>query len=176
MEELQRRLIPGWKTPNGWPAETASDAGGTIWTREVPGTAVALTVRDGEPRALLEYVIQRFSLDIHALTAADIRAFDAAERGEAPTGNHASGTAISLLPGHYPKGGKEMFEFEVTAVRDILKSCSGLVAWGGDRSSQSQGFFYLNVPPGSTDLAAWANRRDSAREQLGTPGILQAGF
>lgn len=170
-EAKKRRLIPGWNTPNGWPAENLSNAGGGIWTRDVPGTDVVLTVRDGEPRALFEYVVQRFHLEIRALGADDVVGFDPKARGAKPRTNLASGTAIDVLPGSYPPGAKNgMFEQEVRAVRDILAACDGLLAWGGDERPLAQGFFYLTAGPDSHALAAWVNRRAKAHERLGASG------
>ncbi|MCH6471338.1 hypothetical protein [Sinomonas terrae] len=171
-EARKRQLVPGWNTPNGWAAENMANAGGTIWTREVASTAVVLTVRDDEPRAVLEYVVQRFNAEVHSLNATDAVGFDPATRGRGALANLASGTAVNILPGFYPRGGgDEMYDHEVRTVQDILRGCAGLVGWGGEARPRSQGFFYLQVPPGSRLLKDWVAKRREDREHLGIPAV-----
>ena len=164
-------VAPGWTTANGWPAETVANKGGSIWTREVPGTPVMLTVRDGEARTLFEYVVLRFHLEIHELGQGDVVGFDANARGRSPVSNHASGTAINILPGRYPRGSSDpMFPHEVRIVRDILASCPGVVAWGGDLTPHSQGLFSLKVKPGSVAMTKWLGERKLVAAHLGALG------
>jgi hypothetical protein len=168
VEARQRRIAAGWNTHNGWPAEKLADGGGAIWTRDVPGTDVSLTVCDGEPRALLEYVVQRFHLEIRALGATDVVGFDPGAGRVGVRSNHASGTAVDILPAFYPAGGNNgMFDQELRVVRDILGGCAGLVGWGGDVKPLAQGFFYLKARPGSRELKNWSAQRDQERERLG---------
>ncbi|GGT84324.1 hypothetical protein GCM10010272_31120 [Streptomyces lateritius] len=56
--------------PNGWPLESATDASGTVWTRQVPGSSVAVALRLGEPAVVLVHVIRRYHYEIDTLTTA----------------------------------------------------------------------------------------------------------
>lgn len=173
----KNRTYSGRRTANGWDAELQADAGGGVWTREVAGTPVVVALQDGAPRTLLEYVIRRFHLEIHELGHDDVIGFATNVPATGPTSNHASGTAVHVLPRMYPAGSSDgMFDHQVRVVRDILKQCNGQVAWGGDLTPRCQGLFYLTAAPTSTKLSATAGGRrqrearpdgKAARELLG---------
>lgn len=131
-----------------------------MWTREVAGTPVVVALQDGAPRTMLEYVIRRFHLEIQELGRDDAVGFATNVPARGPASNHASGTAVHLLPRMYPAGSADgMFDHQVLVVRDILKHCDGLVGWGGDLTPRCQGLFYLTAAPTSTKLSAAATGR-----------------
>lgn len=169
----RNRTYSGRRTANGWAAELRPDAGGGVWTREVAGAAVVVALQDGAPRTLLEYVIRRFHLEIHELGRDDVVGFATDVPARGPASNHASGTAIHLLPRTYPAGATDgMFDHQVLVVRDILEQCDGLIGWGGDLTPRCQGLFYLTAEPTSTRLSATATGR---RKQEARPDRKAAG-
>lgn len=152
-ERARRRVVPGWKTANGFLAETGADAGGEVWTRQVSGTPVSVALRDGAPRTLLEYVIRRFHYEVAELSENKVTGFVAEAPRRGVWSNQASGTAVRLLPGHYPIGADDgLFKHQVRVVRDILEQCDGQVAWGGDLRPPCEGYFYVKSKPDNERL------------------------
>ncbi|MEU6314798.1 hypothetical protein [Streptomyces sp. NPDC047014] len=156
--------------PNGWPTETAADASGTIWTRQVPGSPVSVALRLGEPATVLIHVIRRYHYEIDALADGEVTGFlppGPALRGHAL--NHASGTALAIRPTWYPEGVTGgLFPHHKAVVQDILKECQGTVVWGGNFTHRpDEAHFALDVPPSDPRLHTLATR---LRTWEDTPG------
>ncbi|MFT9478195.1 hypothetical protein [Streptomyces sp. Mo3] len=116
-------MLTGRPSPNGWEMEKVTDGGGTIWSRPVPGTPLeGVTVRIGAPEAVLVHVIRRFHYEIDELRMSDVVGWrrPGAVRKGLPEGNQASGTAVRIRPGHYPRGVKGgFFPQQEVVIRDI---------------------------------------------------------
>lgn len=82
--------------------------------------------------------------------------------------NHASGTAVDIRPGSYPRGVKGGFlPYQLAVVRDILAECDGVVRWGGDFSVPDESHFQIAIAPGDPRLRALVKK---LRGWNGTPG------
>ncbi|PJE93957.1 hypothetical protein CUT44_30900 [Streptomyces carminius] len=151
----QRKIRTGEPSANGWEMEKAADSGGAVWTRPVSGTDFGVATRIEGPGTVLVHVIRRFHYEISALEEGDVTGWthpDAVEAGLAES-NLASGTAVSIRPGHYPRGARGgFFPGELTVVRDILAELEGVVRWGGDERTPHEALFFLGVPPGDPRL------------------------
>lgn len=147
--------LTGTASPNGWPVNTGSDAGGTVWTRPVPGTGFNVQVSIGDAEVILVHVIRRFHYEIDTLRPGDVVGFRAAGGLSGHLLNHASGTAIDIRPGHYPAGAHGgLFPHELAVVRDILAECDGVVRWGGDFGTPDEAHFQVDAPPADPRVAA----------------------
>jgi hypothetical protein len=145
---------------NGWPMEPRANASGTIWTRQVPGSSVSVALRIGEAATVLVHVIRRYHYEIDTLVHGEVMGFrpaDSTLKGYAT--NHASGTAVAIRPTWYPDGAKDgLFPHQLATVRDILKECQGVVAWGGDFRRPNESHFQIDVPPSDARLKRLAAR------------------
>ncbi|MFF4273412.1 hypothetical protein [Streptomyces sp. NPDC001536] len=145
---------------NGWPMEPQADTTGTIWTRQVPGSSVSVALRLGEAATVLVHVIRRYHYEIDTLVDGEVIGFRPANgklKGYAT--NHASGTAVAIRPTWYPKGTKDgLFPHQLATLRDILKECQEVVAWGGDFRHPNESHFQIDVPPSDARLKRLAAR------------------
>jgi len=166
--DLLNPAFTGGHSPNGWPVNTAPDAGGSVWTRPVPGTGAQAQVAIGAAEAILFHVIRRFHYEIGALGPGDIVGFRKAAGLRGAQLNHASGSAVDILPGHYPVGVRGgFFPHQVAVVRDILAECEGVVSWGGDLATPEEGHFQIDLPPADRRVVRLAAK---LREWRTTPG------
>ncbi|MEU9457751.1 twin-arginine translocation signal domain-containing protein [Streptomyces sp. NPDC058322] len=169
--ERRRRTRDGRHSPNGWEMEVATDQGGTVWARPVPGTPIGhVAVRIGDAETVLVHVIRRFHYEVDALRKGDVvgwRKPNAVHRGLAEA-NQASGTAVQIRPGHYPLGAKGgFFPQQQIVIRDILAELEGVVRWGGDDKRPDESLFYLDVKPGDPLLAKVVSKLRGWSEQPG---------
>ncbi|MFD5337502.1 hypothetical protein [Streptomyces hawaiiensis] len=145
---------------NGWPMEPQADASGAIWTRPVPGSSVSVALRIGEAATVLVHVIRRYHYEIDTLGKGEVIGFrpaDGSLKGYAT--NHASGTAVAIRPTWYPAGAKGgLFPHQLATLRDILKECQGVVAWGGDFRRPNESHFQIDVPPSDARVKRLAAR------------------
>jgi hypothetical protein len=153
------RTLPvdeGPRTANGWPAVAAADAGGMVLSRPVEGTDIVTGIHIGNVEAVLFHVVRRFHYEIAELDAGDVHGFAPLARTQADyETNHASGTAVAILPGHYPRGTRDgFFPAQRAVVEDILAECEGVVAWAGQRRPVNESVFYIAVPPDDQRLEA----------------------
>ncbi|MFF1411556.1 hypothetical protein ACFVX6_17510 [Streptomyces sp. NPDC058289] len=165
----QARVFTGKPSPNGWEMEKLVDAGGSVWTRPVPGTQIdGVGVRLGDVETVLFHVARRFNFEIDVLRKGDITGWQApgGVRKGLPEGNLASGTAIRIRTGHYPPGVKGgFFAHEVLVLRDVLAELEGVVRWGGDDSKTDEALFYLCVAPDDKHLPQVAAKLRSWADQ-----------
>jgi hypothetical protein len=165
--DSQRRLVAAKRrSANGWEIEEGHDQGGMVITRPVVGSECHVPLRIGDPEVILMHIIGRFHYEIHPLAQGDVIGYKhAAVRrpGYRPVladyeSNHWSGTAVDILPGHYPPGiSGGFFSYEEQILRDILAECEGVVRWGGDFARMGaspellpdEGHFQIDVPPES---------------------------
>lgn len=145
---------------NGWPMETQADASGTIWTRQVPGSSVSVALRLGEAATVLVHVIRRYHYEIDTLVDGEVIGFRPANgKSKGYATNHASGTAVAIRPTWYPDGAKGgLFPHQLATLRDILKECQDVVAWGGDFRRPNESHFQIDVPPSDARLKRLAAR------------------
>ncbi len=142
-------VLPGERSPNGWSVNTAANAGGSVWTRPVPGTAFDVDVSIGAAETVLVHVIRRFHYELAELRPGDVIGYREPAGLSSYEVNHASGTAIDIRPGSYPRGVRGgFFPLEVAVIRDILADCEGVVRWGGDFRVPDEAHFQIDVPPG----------------------------
>lgn len=145
---------------NGWPTESQADTSGAIWTRQVPGSSVSVALRIGEAATVLVHVIRRYHYEIDTLVDGEVIGFRPADgtlKGRAT--NHASGTAVAIRPTWYPDGAKGgLFPHQLATVRDILKECQDVVAWGGDFRRPNESHFQIDVAPSDARLKRLAAR------------------
>ncbi|GAA3570309.1 M15 family metallopeptidase [Kribbella ginsengisoli] len=141
---------------NGWPIDRVP-----LSTAAVQGADAELTVlADPDVSVVLQYVARRFHYEVAEIRAGELVGFKPLGRfASQHESNHCSGTAIDLLPGHFPAGLRGgLYPWQMLVVRDILAQCGGVIRWGADyRDSVDEGHFQIDVPPGDRrlkDLAA----------------------
>ncbi|MFF9915670.1 twin-arginine translocation signal domain-containing protein [Streptomyces sp. NPDC013457] len=156
---------------NGWEMEKATDQGGSIRTRPVPGTPISgVAVRIGEVETVLVHLIRRFHYEVDSLRKGDVtgwRSPGQVRKGLAE-GNQASGTAVQIRPGHYPHGVTGgFFPNQELVIRDILAELDGVVRWGGDDAKADESLFYIDVRPDSRHLTQVAHKLQGWSEKPG---------
>ncbi|TYK50753.1 M15 family metallopeptidase [Actinomadura decatromicini] len=161
IEKARARVETGRRSANGWSMEKRVDAGGSIWTKKVPGSDVSVALRIGDAAIVLTHVIRRFHYEIDTLENGDVVGFKPPrllfEHGW--ESNHSSGTAIDIRPGWYPDGAKGgFFPHELVTIRDILADCEGAVKWGGDFATPAESHFQIDVRPDDALLRKVADK------------------
>lgn len=154
------RVLVGRASENGWPMENGSDIGGRIWTRPLPGTGGEVQLCAGDVEAVLVRVARRFHYEVHPLEAGDVTGFRPVRRTtRGAEKNHASGTAIDILPRSFPHGVRDSLTGpQVAAIREIVRDCDGVVAWGGEAVTPAPSHFEIRVRPDDPRLATLAAR------------------
>ncbi|GAB3069134.1 hypothetical protein GCM10027215_02940 [Nocardioides zeae] len=142
---------------NGWPVADATNST-YVWSRPLPGVGGAVDIAPGEVEDILRRLVLRFHYEVLELVEGDVLGW--APESELTGGsenNRMSGTAVQVLPGHYPAGVRGlMFEREMSAVRQIVDELRGVVRWGGDTPGGSLGYFEIARPPGDPQLTVLA--------------------
>ncbi|MGY0069231.1 hypothetical protein ACWZEH_21080 [Streptomyces sp. QTS137] len=175
LEARRARTLTGRPSANRWEMHKAVDAAGEIVTRPVPGTGLSIVVRAGDVETVLVHVVRRFHYEVDALNRPGeplpVEGWVKPSKvrdSELPESNQASGTAVALRPGSYPRGTRGgLTSGQELVIRDILADTEGIVRWGGDDRLPYEGLFYLQVRPGDEDLARVATRIRAWNE---TPG------
>ncbi|WP_418061909.1 hypothetical protein [Pimelobacter simplex] len=154
------RVLVGRVSANGWPMEKGSDIGGRIWTRPLAGTGGEVQLCAGDVEAVLLRVARRFHYEVHPLEAGDVIGFRPTRRSaRGGEKNHASGTAIDILPRSFPHGSRDcLSSLQVTAIRDIVRDCDGVVIWGGDALVPAPSHFEIGVRPDDPRLPTLVTR------------------
>lgn len=138
---------------NGWRANDAS----VTSTRNVPGSAVRLRVRNGAAGDLLLEVAARFDREVENIddVADDWGYGERTIRGSTTTlSNHASGTAIDLNATRHPLATDPSRNFsaeQIKAIRAIVATTGGVVRWGGDYTGRKDGM-HFEINDGRTEL------------------------
>ncbi|MFK4071089.1 hypothetical protein [Streptomyces sp. NPDC029674] len=142
--------------------EEAADRAGAIWTRQVPGSPLAVALRLGDVSTVLIHVVRRYHYEIDTLRPNEVTGFIPPSRAlRGPSTNHASGTALAIRPGWYPPGASGgLFAPQLAVVRDILAECGGVLAWGGTFRTPNESHFHIAVPPSDPRLRDLARRID----------------
>ncbi|MDO0937778.1 hypothetical protein QQY66_40885 [Streptomyces sp. DG2A-72] len=149
---------------NGWPI---TDTG--IATQPVPGTPASVALREGDVSVVLIHVIRRFHYEVDEVARHELAGHRPAAGPAGHAANYASGTAVAIRPDAYPPGATgTLFPHQQTAVRDILKECEGVVAWGGRLRRPHVAHFQIDVPPGDPRLRRLAAR---IKGWADTPGL-----
>lgn len=147
---------PPQLSKNGWPVESASDAGGAVWARTIAGTAITIGVRIGVVETLFAHLIRRYHYEIDALREGDVVGFLPASASD-ELSNHRSGTAIDIRPSWYPKGSAGGYsKLDTETLNSILYDFEGLIAWGGHSDPVDESHFELVVGPEDERLAGLA--------------------
>lgn len=140
---------------NGWPVSRDAKEIDLVTFEPVPGRRFTV-VRSAAP--LFAYVIRRFHEEVHPITGGvlddwsyNVRPARTQDPTDPPRSNHGSGTAVDLDATEYPRGRENMTAAQVVAVRGILKSCLGVVAWGGDfTKAVNKDQMHFELAPGSS--------------------------
>ncbi|MFJ5729101.1 twin-arginine translocation signal domain-containing protein [Streptomyces paradoxus] len=161
-QDRTRRVLAGSRSHNGWEMENVSDDGGTVYTRPVPGTPLkGVAVRMGDVETVLVHLVRRFHYEVDPLRRGDVVGWHApaALARSRPESNLASGTAVRIRPGFYPRGARGgFFPQQEVVIRDILAELDGVVRWGGDDRTPDESLFSVDVRPGDEKLARVAAR------------------
>lgn len=127
---------------SGYSVSSTLSAIGSV--RQVPDSAVKLSVRYGSPGSLLMYVAEQFDKRVEDIDQAYGHPIDDGGWNYRNVGgtnsfsNHASATAIDLNWNKHPRGARGTFTTkQVQVIRQILSECFGAVYWGGDYRSPS---------------------------------------
>lgn len=174
MQAARDRVLVGRRSANGWEMERGVGIGGQLWERPLSGTGGEFDVRSGDVEVVLTHVVRRFHYEVTELGPGDVVGFVSHRRvGRGHDSNHASGTAVDVLPTGYPAGLRGgFFPDQVAAIRDILTECRGLVAWGGDFTVPVESHFEISVGPQDGRLHMLATRFRAWSESPGRgPGV-----
>lgn len=161
-QDRTRRVLAGSRSHNGWEMENVADDGGTVYTRPVPGTPLqGVAVRMGDVETVLVHLVRRFHYEVDPLRRGDVVGWHdpAGLARSRPESNLASGTAVRIRPGFYPRGARGgFFPQQEVVIRDILAELDGVVRWGGDDRTPDESLFSVDVRPGDERLARAAAR------------------
>ncbi|NUS10240.1 MAG: hypothetical protein HOV92_38900 [Streptomyces sp.] len=139
---------------NGWPVTTTG-----ISTLPVPGTPASVALLEGDVSTVLLHVIRRFHYEVEEVGRHELAGHRPAAGLTGHTTNYASGTAVEIRPAAYPLAATGvLFPQQLAVVRDILKECGGVVAWGGHLRRPHAAHFQIAVRPGDTRLRGLAQR------------------
>lgn len=134
------------RSANGWPVLDDAPA------HRVEG-AGNLTVRlaEGGPATVLLYVLRRYCYEVDMLDQREVSGHTTGRKVRAPLeSNQLSGTALTIRQSAFPLGAPAsngMSDRQITVVEDILASCDGVVAWGGEMRPVKQSHFQIDVRP-----------------------------
>ena len=144
----------GTASTNGWPVTTTG-----ISTLPVPGTPASVALLEGEVSTVLVHVIRRFHYEVEEVARHELAGHRPAAGLTGHTTNYASGTAVEIRPAAYPQAATGvLFPQQLAVVRDILKECGGVVAWGGHLRRPHAAHFQIAVRPGDPRLRGLAQR------------------
>jgi D-alanyl-D-alanine carboxypeptidase-like protein len=168
------RVEVGRASRNGWPMEKGVGIGGQVWSRPLPGTGQSVDIRTGDVNVVLDRVVRRFHYEVMPLLTGSVVGYRSwREVGRGRESNHASGTAVDVLPDALPTGATGvLFSDQLEAVRAIVAECRGMVAWGGDFDVPAPSHFEIAVGPQDRRLAVLAEEfraRDASASA--TPGF-----
>ncbi|MFI8219798.1 hypothetical protein [Streptomyces sp. NPDC085932] len=145
---------PGGRSANGWPV-----TGTGITTLPVPGTPASVALREGDVSVVLVHVIRRFHYEVEEVGPRELAGHRPAAGLTGHTTNYASGTAVAVRPDAYPLGATGvLFPHQEAVVRDIVRECGGVVAWGGRLRRPHAAHFQIDVRPGDPRLRRLADR------------------
>lgn len=118
---------------NGWSASESKSAIGIV-NPTVVGVDFPNGVRGGDVETVLVYVASQFHKTVEALHDGWCWGYYYKKiEGSSSLSNHASGTAIDLNAPHHAMGKSGTFSIaQLSAIRQILHTCEGVVRWGGD--------------------------------------------
>jgi hypothetical protein len=120
---------------NGWPASSDRRAIG-VAVFEVHEVAFPGGVKAGDVAVVLEYVVNRFRLEVEPLVPGWCWGWNYRPvTGGGRLSNHASGTAVDVNAPHHPYGKRDTFTArQRDTIRSILAAVDNVVRWGGDYS------------------------------------------
>jgi len=157
---------------NGWTVTTTG-----ISTQPVPGTPASVALLEGDVSTVLVHVIRRFHYEVEEVARHELAGHRPAAGLTGHTTNYASGTAVEIRPAAYPLAATGvLFPQQLAVVRDILKECGGVVAWGGQLHRPHAAHFQIAVRPGDTRLRGLAQRINGWTQAPGQgAGVLTLG-
>lgn len=123
---------------NGWPASTNRAAIGVVTPKLPNGVDFPNGVKGGDVETVLMYVASEFNRTVEQLRDGWCWGYNyKVIEGGQTLSNHSSGTAIDLNAPNHPMGKANTFnDAQREAIRRILKTCEGVVRWGGDYSGR----------------------------------------
>jgi hypothetical protein len=142
---------------NGWPAAPDPSSIGIDQHFSAGGVALPAGVKAGDVATVLGYVCEEFHRNVEPLTAGWCWGYEwRMIRGDSSTlSNHSSGTAVDLNSPHHPQNSSGTFRpAQVDWIRQILRTCGGVVAWGGDWADEMH--FEIRGTPDEVAAAAAA--------------------
>lgn len=145
---------------NGWPViEQQTDARLKVYA--IPGCTRKLRIAtDAAP--ILLWVASKFHKTVANLDKDPLAVWGynhRIARQSQSWSDHASGSAIDLRSDKFPIGTRRMSPIQRINVRRILKTCNGLIIWGGDyKDDKSADQMHFAIAPGvtATQIQAWA--------------------
>lgn len=158
---------------NGWPISVPGKF------KRIEGTLVSVPYVDGDAGDILTYAVRRFHYEVKELDPQLVTGHHAHRAVDAQyLSNGLSGTAIDVLGLSAPLGSVGIFSGdEIDVIRDILWRCRGTLAWAADMKCPSEGYFQIDVAPGSRLLAVVAEgiRFGTQNELPGSVDALEVG-
>ncbi len=139
---------------NGWPVTTTG-----IGTLPVSGTPASVALLEGDVSTVLVHVVRRFHYEVEEVARHELAGHRPAAGLTGHTTNYASGTAVEIRPAAYPLAATGvLFPPQLAVVRDVLRECGGVVAWGGHLRRPHAAHFQIAVRPGDPRLHRLALR------------------
>lgn len=162
-EQQTDDIFPGWTSANGWLAQFKLDPAGGIFDTPLFGLSSTVTLHSGAPAAILGWVIEEFNRTVAPIHQGALVGFrNANQHDPAPLTNHASGTAVDIMPSMFPDGTLETLTIpQLSAIRAMIDRVAPAVAWGGTLSHPQPSHFEIALGPTDTrlqDIAAVIGR------------------
>ncbi|EST39490.1 hypothetical protein N566_01695 [Streptomycetaceae bacterium MP113-05] len=126
------------------------------------GGSLTVDLVEGDPATVLIYVLRRYCYEVDMLDQREVFGHTTGKEVRAALeSNQLSGTALTIRQFAYPLGAPAdngMSDRQITVIEDILASCEGVVAWGGDMNPIKQSHFQIDVPPHDPRLKKLAGK------------------
>lgn len=149
-------IFPGWSSANGWLVQSKVDPAGLIFTTPFYGLSATAELHCGAPAAILGWVVEEFNRSVAPIRGETLTGFkNAAQNDPGPATNHASGTAVDIMPAMFPDGVLDTLTgLQRKAIQTILDTVAPAVTWGGGFTTPQHSHFEIALGPTDTRLVA----------------------
>lgn len=163
-EQRTNDLFPGWTSANGWLAQSRLDPAGGIFDTPLFGLSATVTLHSGAPAEILGWVIEEFNRTVTPIHDGALTGYLTANQYDpAPVTNHASGTAVNIMPTMFPDGTLDTLTIpQINAIQTITKTVAPAITWGGTYDTPQPSHFEIALKPTDTrlqDIAATIGRQ-----------------